>query len=74
MAPHSHALARMEEALGERRLAPDDPAHALLDAWATERKDRIETREDQLRRMTAAAALLPERVLFWTVRLPLRAK
>lgn len=34
VAPHSHALARMEEALGERRLALDDPAHAVLDAWA----------------------------------------
>jgi predicted phage baseplate assembly protein len=34
VAPHSHALARMEEALGERRLPAEDPAHAVLDAWA----------------------------------------
>ena len=34
VAPHSHALARMQQALGERRPAPDDPAHAVLDAWA----------------------------------------
>jgi hypothetical protein len=29
----------------------------MLDAWATERKDRIETDDDRFRRMTAAAAL-----------------
>ena len=34
VAPHSHALARMQEALGERRLPAEDPAHAVLDAWA----------------------------------------
>jgi predicted phage baseplate assembly protein len=34
VAPHGHALARMQEALGERRPAPDDPVHAVLDAWA----------------------------------------
>ena len=34
VAPHSHALARMQQALGERRPAPDDPVHAVLDAWA----------------------------------------
>ncbi|MFI5496337.1 hypothetical protein [Actinoplanes sp. NPDC051859] len=29
----------------------------MLESWATERKDRIETDDDKLRRMTAAAAL-----------------
>jgi hypothetical protein len=30
---------------------------AMLEAWATERKDRVETDDDRWRRMTAAAAL-----------------
>jgi predicted phage baseplate assembly protein len=34
VASHSHALARMQEALGERSLPAEDPAHAVLDAWA----------------------------------------